>query len=92
MLLLDNRLRLMSISSISKGGMAGTVVDPRIIFSIALKRRAHRFILVHNHPTGTLQPSKADVQLTKQIYSLGEMMQIRLDDHLIITEDGYYSI
>lgn len=92
LLMMDNSLRVMSIASISKGGMTGTVVDPRIVFSIALKRRAHRIIVAHNHPTGNLKPSQADLNLTEQLWKIGELMNIRLDDHLIITSEDYYSM
>ena len=92
LLMLDNSLRVMSIASISKGGMTGTVVDPRVVFSISLKRRAHRIILAHNHPSGNLKPSIADLNLTRQIKEGGALLNIRLDDHLIITSDGYYSM
>ncbi len=57
-LLLDSQLRLMSIASISKGGMSSVVIDPKIVFGIALKRRASRIILGHNHPSGGLKPSR----------------------------------
>ncbi len=92
LLLLDNQLRLMSIADISIGGMTEAIVDPRMVFSIALKRRSHKIILAHNHPTGNLQPSQADKSLTDRISMLGKMMRIDLEDHLIITEEGYNSI
>lgn len=91
-LLLDNQLRVMSIASISKGGLSGTIVDPKIVFSIALKRRANRIILAHNHPSGSLKPSKADIKLTKEFIKAGDILQIPLEDHLILTEDNYCSL
>jgi DNA repair protein RadC len=92
LLLLDNRMHLMSIADISSGGMTEAIVDPRIVFAIALKRRSHRVILAHNHPTGNLKPSNADIALTNRLSSLGKMMRIDLEDHLIITDCGYSSI
>ena len=92
LLLLDNRMHLMSIAPISTGGMTEAIVDPRIVFAIALKRRSHRIILAHNHPTGNLKPSEADLRLTERLSSLGKMMRIDLEDHLIITDEGYRSI
>lgn len=92
LLLLDNQLRLMSVANISFGGMTEAIVDPRMIFSIALKRRAHKLILAHNHPSGALFPSNADIKLTDNIKALGRMMRIELEDHLILTSEGYYSI
>lgn len=92
LILLDNSMRVMSIASISKGGMTGTVVDPRIVFAIALKRRAHRIILAHNHPTGNLKPSRADVKLTNSLSQAGGILNIPLEDHIIITKHGAYSM
>lgn len=89
---LDRRLRVMSIASISKGGMSGTVVDLRLVFAMALKRRADSLVLAHNHPSGSLRPSQADIGLTKQFYEAGRILQIELKDHLIVTNDGFYSI
>lgn len=91
-LLLDRQLKLMSIADVSKGGFSETVVDPRVVFSIALKRRAHRIILAHNHPSETLNPSKSDIKLTKEFMQIGEMLRIPIEDHLIITQDDYISI
>lgn len=91
-LLLDNQLKLMSIASISKGGLSGTIVDPRIVFSIALKRRANRIILAHNHPSGNLTPSKADIKLTQEFIKAGAFLKIPLEDHIIITDEGYSSL
>ena len=92
LLLLDTQMRLMSIANLSFGGMTATLIDPRMVFAIALKRRAHRIILAHNHPSGTLHPSQADLTLTENFTELGKMLNIRLEDHLILTEDGYYSM
>lgn len=92
LLLLDRRLRLMSVASISKGGLSGTLVDPKVVFSIALKRRATSIILAHNHPSGNLQPSHADIQLTRNFMAAGKLLQIPLEDHLIITKEGYHSM
>ncbi len=91
-LLLDNLLKLMSIASVSKGGLSGTVVDPRIVFSIALKRRANRIILAHNHPSKSLKPSKADIKLTQEFIKAGAFLKIPLEDHIIITDEGYCSL
>ena len=91
-LLLDRSLRLMSIASISKGGMSGTIIDPKVVFSIALKRRANSIILAHNHPSGNLKPSDPDIRLTENFIMAGKVLQIPLEDHLIITQDGYTSL
>jgi len=89
---LDRSLRVMSLATISKGGFSGTVVDLKLIFSIALKRRANSLILAHNHPSGNLRPSRQDISLTRNLVAAGQIMQIEVQDHLIITRDGFYSI
>lgn len=91
-LFLDRGNRLMSIADISKGGMSEAIIDPRIVFTIALKRRSHNIILAHNHPSGNLRPSKSDIELTKRFNMAGDMLRIQLLDHLIITDEGYYSL
>ena len=91
-LFLDKKLGLMSVASISKGGFSETTIDLRLIFAIALKRRASSFILAHNHPSGILTPSRPDIQLTRQFQAAGKIMRIPLEDHLIITKDSFYSI
>ncbi len=90
--LLDRSNRLMSIAPISKGGTAGTYVDAKIVFALALKRRANAMILAHNHPSGNLKPSSSDIQLTKKLSKAGEVLDLKILDHLIITPDGYYSM
>ena len=82
---------VLGYSLISIGGISGTVVDPKIIFQIALKSNASSIILVHNHPSGNIKPSSADIDLTKKIYNAGKFLDIEIMDHLIITESKYYS-
>jgi DNA repair protein RadC len=91
-ILLNRSNRIIGISNISIGGISGTVVDPKIIFSTALKANASSIILAHNHPSGNLTPSTADLTITKKIVNAGEMLDIRVLDHLIITTEGYYSM
>lgn len=76
---------------ISVGGTSGTVVDVKVIFQKALEHKATGIILAHNHPGGSLQPSQADIDLTRRCRKAGEVMDIPLLDHLIISERGYYS-
>lgn len=76
---------------ISKGGITGTIVDLRIIFKKALQLLSTNIILVHNHPSGNLKPSQADISITKKILKAGKIMDIQLYDHLIVTEKTYYS-
>lgn len=76
---------------ISKGGIHGTVVDPRLVFKPAFEHLATSLILVHNHPSNSLNPSQADIDLTKKLVSAGQLMDIPILDHLIFTDEGYYS-
>lgn len=78
-------------SIISIGGVAATVVDPKMIFKEALDKRAVSIILCHNHPSGNLKPSQADLDITKKLVSGGKMLDINVLDHLIIGDDQYFS-
>jgi len=91
-LYLNNQNKLILKKKISEGGIAGTVVDSRLIFKDALLHNATKMILAHNHPSGNLKPSKADISLTKKLIAAGETMDIRIVDHLIVTQDDYTSI
>lgn len=77
--------------NISRGGLASTVVDPKIIMRGALESYAAALILVHNHPSGSLKPSLQDDNLTKKIVDAAALFDIRVNDHLIVTDAGYYS-
>lgn len=90
-LLLNRNNSVLGIYQISKGGVAGTVVDPKIIFSVALKSLASSIILVHNHPSSNLKPSAADIKITKQLKEAGKLLDIQVLDHLIITAESYFS-
>lgn len=76
---------------ISEGGITGTVADPRIILKRALEEDAVSIILCHNHPSGSLKPSKADEELTQKIKEAAKFFDIKVLDHLIVGDDGYYS-
>ncbi len=76
---------------ISEGGITGTVADPRIILKKALEEDAVSLILCHNHPSGSLRPSKADEELTYKIKEAARYFDIKVLDHLIVSDDGYYS-
>jgi DNA repair protein RadC len=76
---------------ISVGGTAGTVVDLKIIFKKALEAQAAAIIAVHNHPSGNLKPSSADIELTKKMKAAGTLLDMPVLDHLIISERGFYS-
>ena len=76
---------------ISKGGITGTVADPRIILKKALEENATSIVLCHNHPSGNLKPSRADEELTKKIKEAAAYFDIKIIDHIIVSEDGFYS-
>jgi DNA repair protein RadC len=76
---------------ISKGGITGTVADPRIILKKALEEDATSIVLCHNHPSGNLQPSRADEDLTKKIKEAATYFDIKIIDHIIVSEEGFYS-
>lgn len=79
------------IETISKGGITGTVADPRIILKQALELNATNLILCHNHPSGNLQPSKADIEITKKIKEAASFHDIKVLDHIIVSFEGYFS-
>ncbi|MEO6540964.1 MAG: DNA repair protein RadC [Ferruginibacter sp.] len=76
---------------ISKGGITGTVADPRVILKKALEEDATSIVLCHNHPSGNLQPSRADEELTKKIKEAAGYFDIKIIDHIIVSEEGFYS-
>jgi len=88
---LNNSNRILKREQLSKGGITGTVVDVRLAFKLALQLGAVAIILAHNHPSGTLKPSQSDINLTQKLKSAGESLDIKVLDHLIITENAYFS-
>lgn len=90
-ILLSRSFKVMQKVKISSGGVAGTVADPKMIFKPALEQLASFIILVHNHPSGNLTPSQADINLTKKVAQGGKLLEIPLIDHVIFADGGYYS-
>lgn len=88
---LNNSNKVLQTSQLSKGGITGTLVDIRLAFKNAIQLGAVAIILAHNHPSGTLKPSQSDISLTQKIKAAGESLDIKVLDHLIITENGYFS-
>lgn len=88
---LNRANRIKHYEVISTGGITSTVADPRIIFKKALAQDAVGIILFHNHPSGNLQPSKADEDLTHKIIQAGSLFDIRILDHIIVSDYGYFS-
>lgn len=89
-LLLNNANRVKGIYEVSIGGIAGTLVDVRILFAVVLKSLTTSIILVHNHPSGNLKPSQADKILTEKIKTACNYFDVNLLDHLILNPDGEY--
>ena len=90
-LLLNQSYRVLGIYELSSGGITGTVVDLRLIFSAALKANATALMMVHNHPSGNLAASEADRNMTLKVREAGRLLDIALVDSLIITAEGYFS-
>lgn len=90
-LFLNRANKINHFEIVSEGGITGTVADPRIILRKALEEDAVNIILCHNHPSGSLKPSKADEQLTAKIKEAASYLDIKVLDHIIVSEEGYYS-
>jgi len=90
-LMLNRANRIISRERVSIGGVTGTLVDARIVFKHALDILASSIVLCHNHPSGSLKPSQADIDLTKKMKAAGKTLDILVVDHLIVSDKGYYS-
>ncbi len=90
-LFLNRSNKVLGILEVSSGGVTGTVADPKLIFVAALKVNACNIIISHNHPSGNLKPSSQDEQLTQKIKQAGRFLEIKLFDHIIVTNESYYS-
>lgn len=91
-LLMNRSNSVLGILEISRGGVSGTVTDVRLVFQAAIKGNASGIICAHNHPSGNMSPSESDTRLTQKLKDAGNLMDIQLLDHLIISTDGnYYS-
>jgi DNA repair protein RadC len=91
LLLLNRANEVLSRERLSTGGLSGTVVDLKMVMKRVIEGNAAAFIAVHNHPSGNLEPSKADLDLTERMQKAGKMIDLPLLDHLIISERGYFS-
>ena len=83
--------RINHIETVSEGGITGTIADPRIILKKALEENAVSIILCHNHPSGSLKPSRQDEEITKKIKEAAKYFDIKVLDHIIVSETGYFS-
>lgn len=90
-LCLNQANKVVGFYPVSKGGITGTVADPRVILTAALNCAATSLVLSHNHPSGNLQPSNADKEITQKIKHAASYLDIRLLDHIILNDEGYFS-
>lgn len=90
-MVLNRANKVLGICDISTGGTVGTVADPKLILVTAIKANACGIVLSHNHPSGNLKPSQADIDLTKKIRDGAKLLEIQLLDHIIVTSEGYFS-
>ncbi len=90
-LLLNHSKGLIKKQRISIGGLTRTIVDPKMVFKVAIDYKAAALILVHNHPSGQLEASESDIQLTKGLVSASEVLDVQITDHIIFTDSGYFS-
>lgn len=90
-MLLNRANKVLGILDVSTGGVTGTVADPKVIFSAALKANSSVIILSHNHPSGNLKPSQADLDLTRKLIAAGNYLDINVIEHIILTSEGYLS-
>lgn len=88
---LNQANKIKHVEIISQGGITGTVADPRIILRKALEEKATSIVLCHNHPSGNLNPSQADKEITEKIKQAASYLDIRVLDHIIVSDEGYYS-
>ncbi|MCX6270492.1 MAG: JAB domain-containing protein [Bacteroidetes bacterium] len=90
-ILLNRANKIMGYYQLSKGGQCGTVADPKCVFQVALKCCSASIILAHNHPSGNTKPSEADIQLTRKMKEAGNMLDLPVLDHLILSSESYFS-
>lgn len=90
-MILNRANKVLGIFEVSSGSSTGTVADPKLIFAAAIKANACGIILAHNHPSGNLNPSQSDIELTKRMKEGGKFLEIQVLDHVIVTTEGYHS-
>ena len=90
-LLLNQANKIIHEEILSEGGITGTVADPRIIFKLALSHQATGFIICHNHPSGQVEPSQADIDLTRSLRTSLSLVDVRVHDHIIVSRTAFFS-
>jgi DNA repair protein RadC len=88
---LNNSNKVIHVSQLTQGGISQSIVDVRVLFKTALEHFSTGVIIAHNHPSGSLKPSKEDINITKKIKEAGNVLSIQLLDHIIITQNSYFS-
>ncbi|HUH73342.1 MAG TPA: JAB domain-containing protein [Chitinophagales bacterium] len=91
MILLNRASKVIGFNLLSIGGASGTIVDLKLVFQCAILTNASAIVLAHNHPSGTLYPSNSDIEITKRVKRAGDVMEIELVDHIILTQNSFYS-
>ena len=91
-MLLNRANKVIGVYTLSTGGTAGSIVDPKMVFSTVLIAPASQIILAHNHPSGNLEPSEQDKKVTRILKNAGDVLDIKVLDHLIISPEGYFSL
>lgn len=91
-MLLDRKNSCIGVSTVATGGITNCLADLKIVFAMALKARATNIIIAHNHPSGNIKPSQSDVNLTSRFVKAGQILELPVLDHLIVTPDGYLSL
>lgn len=91
MLCLNRQNKVVGFYKVSSGGIDATIVDPKVVFTVALNCCASNIIIAHNHPSGALKPSQPDIEMTKRLKKAGEVLGINILDHLILANEGFYS-
>lgn len=90
-MLLNRGKRVLGVCTLTTGSVTGTIADPKQVFAVALKANASEVIIAHNHPSGNLMPSKADYELTYRMKTVGDYLELKVVDHIIVTVEGFYS-
>jgi DNA repair protein RadC len=92
MIILNRANEVISVDKLSSGGTAGVIVDTKVVFTRALSVAGHSIILAHNHPSGALKPSQQDIELTRKLQNAGDILDIQVLDHIILSDTGYLSM
>ncbi|MGC4100851.1 JAB domain-containing protein [Ferruginibacter sp.] len=90
-ILLNRNRRVLGITTLTSGTSTGTIADPKQVFGLALKANATEIMISHNHPSGSVLPSKSDQELTRKMKIVGQFLELKVIDHIIVSVEGFYS-